>query len=215
MYSVILEVICAVVGCSTAVYLIYAGYQGGLERQPGWVYLVVGFTLISFGLVIGVTDNFESLSPLIVVGQTDVQAFLEKVAGYSLGFIFVTIGFVKWFSHIKALREQSSAKANSFQKPSTCTVNCESENGFSVNCYADDDRVAVIASLESVFEEVKTLDGIVPICSFCKKIRNHSGSWSYIECYLQEKTSTRVSHGVCPDCAHEHYPEVKRGQRGQ
>ncbi len=64
-----------------------------------------------------------------------------------------------------------------------------------------------VAKLEKALAEVKTLRGILPICSFCKKIRDDSGDWKQVEVYVRERSSADFSHSVCPDCMKEHYPE--------
>ena len=65
-------------------------------------------------------------------------------------------------------------------------------------------------ALTAAIEEVKTLSGLLAICSGCKKIREETGHWTRIESYLSEHTSARFSHGICPDCARELYPELHR-----
>ena len=55
-------------------------------------------------------------------------------------------------------------------------------------------------------KEVQTLRGILPICSFCKKIRNKDGIWEPIESYIIKRSEAEFSHGVCPDCCKLHYP---------
>lgn len=54
--------------------------------------------------------------------------------------------------------------------------------------------------LKRALEEVKTLQGIVPICSLCKKIRDDSGYWQKVEMYVSERVGTKFSHSYCPDC---------------
>jgi len=63
------------------------------------------------------------------------------------------------------------------------------------------------SALQSALDAVKTLQGLLPICSCCKKIRDDQGYWQHVETYLQEHTDADFSHGICPDCAHTHYPE--------
>ena len=62
-------------------------------------------------------------------------------------------------------------------------------------------------SLEKALNEVKTLRGIVPICSFCKKIRDDKGYWNQVEVYIRERLDAKFSHGICPECIKEHYPD--------
>lgn len=62
--------------------------------------------------------------------------------------------------------------------------------------------------LQEALAEVKTLSGLLPICSHCKKIRDDKGYWNSLEKYLVEHTDALLSHGICPDCLQVHYPEV-------
>jgi len=64
-----------------------------------------------------------------------------------------------------------------------------------------------VVKLKSALEEVRTLRGILPICSFCKNIRDDNGYWNQLEAYVTERSDAEFSHGICPDCAQKHYPE--------
>lgn len=61
--------------------------------------------------------------------------------------------------------------------------------------------------LQKALDNVKTLRGMLPICSSCKKIRNDDGYWSQIEVYLREHSDAEFSHGICPECAIKLYPD--------
>ena len=65
------------------------------------------------------------------------------------------------------------------------------------------------AGLERALSEVRTLSGLLPICAHCKKVRDddNKGLWTKLESYLSSRTDTRFSHGLCPDCVGELYPE--------
>jgi len=65
---------------------------------------------------------------------------------------------------------------------------------------------AAHAHLEALLAEVKTLGGMLPICSHCKKIRDDRGYWNQLEAYLNEHTDAEFTHGICPDCAREVFP---------
>lgn len=62
-------------------------------------------------------------------------------------------------------------------------------------------------TLQKALEQIKTLHGILPICSFCKQIRNDHGAWQRLEVYLQKHSDAEFSHSVCPDCMKTQYPE--------
>jgi glucose-6-phosphate-specific signal transduction histidine kinase len=57
----------------------------------------------------------------------------------------------------------------------------------------------------ALLEEVKILRGLLPICSFCKKIRTKDDTWVPVEEYLHEHSEAEFSHGFCPDCLKVHY----------
>jgi hypothetical protein len=63
------------------------------------------------------------------------------------------------------------------------------------------------AQRKALSAEVKMLRGILPICSFCKNIRNDGSAWEPLEKYISEHSDAEFSHGLCPECAREHYPE--------
>ena len=63
--------------------------------------------------------------------------------------------------------------------------------------------------LEKAIQEIHVLKEIIPICSYCKKIRNDEGYWKTLESYITEYSGAKLSHGICPDCLKEHFPEVK------
>ena len=72
----------------------------------------------------------------------------------------------------------------------------------------EEERNALIDQLKQTLKEVKTLRGFLPICSNCRKVRKDSGYWQQIEAYIQEHTDAKISHGICPECMRELYPEL-------
>jgi nitrate/nitrite-specific signal transduction histidine kinase len=64
--------------------------------------------------------------------------------------------------------------------------------------------------LEKRLHEIKTLQGILPICSYCKKIRNDKGSWEQMEMYIRDHSEAEFSHGMCDDCAKKAMEEFRK-----
>jgi sigma-B regulation protein RsbU (phosphoserine phosphatase) len=60
-----------------------------------------------------------------------------------------------------------------------------------------------IEELRLAFDQIKTLRGIIPICMYCKKIRNDEENWQKLETYIAEHSDADFSHGLCPECAEE------------
>ena len=65
----------------------------------------------------------------------------------------------------------------------------------------------VIGQLQDALNHVKKLHRLLPICSACKKIRDDDGYWSQVEDYISKNSDIEFTHGICPDCMNELYPE--------
>ncbi|MDD2309393.1 MAG: hypothetical protein PHH91_07390 [Desulfuromonadaceae bacterium] len=68
--------------------------------------------------------------------------------------------------------------------------------------------------LEEALARVKQLEGIIPICMYCKSIRNDSDSWQQLEAYISDHTEALFNHGICPTCLVQHFPEVAEKNAG-
>jgi DNA-binding response OmpR family regulator len=66
---------------------------------------------------------------------------------------------------------------------------------------------AKIAELSDALSKVKTLQGILPICSYCKKIRDDQEGWRRMEEYVGAHSDAQFSHGICPECMNKMYPD--------
>jgi hypothetical protein len=66
------------------------------------------------------------------------------------------------------------------------------------------------AALEQTMSELRVLKGVLPTCAHCKRIHTDTGEWQQMELYVREHSEAEFSHGVCPDCAAELYPEISR-----
>ncbi len=73
---------------------------------------------------------------------------------------------------------------------------------------AEKEREKVIEELQTALDEVKTLQGFIPICANCKDIRNDEGYWQKLEQYIQTHSEAQFSHGICPECAAKLYPDM-------
>jgi PAS domain S-box-containing protein len=62
-------------------------------------------------------------------------------------------------------------------------------------------HVAEITQLRNALDQVKTLEGLIPLCAWCRKIRNDEGDWTSLEQYLADHTDASVTHGICSACA--------------
>ncbi|MDP2874624.1 MAG: hypothetical protein Q8O00_00480, partial [Holophaga sp.] len=67
--------------------------------------------------------------------------------------------------------------------------------------------------LENSLAEVQTLQGIIPICSYCKQIRDEEGGWWQMEHYISDHSDAAFSHGICPACREREFPGSKGGSK--
>jgi len=70
------------------------------------------------------------------------------------------------------------------------------------------ERETLVNKLQKALSEIQTLEGIIPICAGCKKIRDDTGYWSQVEAYVSKHTLAQFSHGLCPECTKKHYPDM-------
>ena len=78
---------------------------------------------------------------------------------------------------------------------------------------SEEEREKLITELQEAMAEIKTLSGILPICAYCKKIRNDEGYWNQLETYISKYTEAKFSHGICPDCYKVQMKEYQDGRK--
>jgi PAS domain S-box-containing protein len=74
---------------------------------------------------------------------------------------------------------------------------------------AEQEKETLIRELTAALKDVKTLQGLLPICASCRKVRNDRGYWENIESYISEHSRTQFTHGLCEECAARLYPELQ------
>ena len=72
--------------------------------------------------------------------------------------------------------------------------------------WLEEDKQKLLNKLQEALTQVKTLSGLLPICSVCKRIRDDNGYWQQVEGYIQTHSDATFTHGVCPECFPKLYP---------
>ena len=103
MTDIVLEVVRAAVLLAIFIYLLRIDAARFMDTRRGWNLIVGGFGLLLFGSLLDITDNFESLNPLVVVGDTEVEAILEKFVGFLGGFVALAVGLMQWIPNLQRL----------------------------------------------------------------------------------------------------------------
>jgi hypothetical protein len=72
----------------------------------------------------------------------------------------------------------------------------------------------ISTELAGALEKIDLMEQLIPICSYCKGIRNDQGYWQSVEKFIQSYADVEFSHGVCDKCMQEHFPEVAAAEQG-
>jgi hypothetical protein len=65
----------------------------------------------------------------------------------------------------------------------------------------------VAAATLRLLDHLKQLHGLLPVCSHCRRVRDDHGGWRQLEAYVRDHSEAEFSHGICPECLREHYPQ--------
>jgi PAS domain S-box-containing protein len=103
-------------------FLLVAGRRFQVGSHRGWALIVAGFRLLLFGSILDITDNFESLNRFVVIGDTEVEAFLEKLVGYQLGFVLLFIGHWLWLPHVGGRKEEAASSDRRVDLPTAMVL---------------------------------------------------------------------------------------------
>ncbi len=71
----------------------------------------------------------------------------------------------------------------------------------------EEEREELITELQEALATIKTLSGLIPICAWCKQIRNDTGYWQAVEQYIAEHSKAEFTHGICPKCQEKYFPD--------
>ncbi len=103
MLDIALESVRAAILLGIVGYLWRVGRDKFDQARNGWSLIVGGFGLLLFGSLLDISDNFEGLNFLVVVGDTEVEAILEKFVGFLGGFVVIAVGLVLWIPSVQRL----------------------------------------------------------------------------------------------------------------
>jgi hypothetical protein len=71
-----------------------------------------------------------------------------------------------------------------------------------------------VRELEDALAQIKQLQGLLPICSYCKKIRDDQNYWQQIEYYIGQRSEAQFTHSICPDCYEQYVvPQLEELRR--
>jgi len=153
-------------------------------HRAAWVAIALAVTLMG-------TRRLQSLLGMLLQPSLPRPNFLFEVNG-----LVISMLMLYGMYRIRPLFV-SLARAESEQREMALRLNALSE-----------EQAKLITELQDALGKIRTLRGMLPICSACKKIRDDKGFWNQLEAYVHEHSEAEFSHAICPDCLRRLYPEV-------
>lgn len=121
-----------------------------------------------------IKTDYPSTEVIILTGNATLDSAIEAANSGAFSYLTKPYEIVQLMLNIKRALEKLQAK---------------------------EDQERLILELKSALSKVKQLEGIIPICSYCKRIRDDKKSWQQLEGYITEHSEALFSHGICPECA--------------
>lgn len=149
---------------------------------------------------IGALEIYYDVTPQTTVIRNNIILFNTLTIGLFSTFLLICLVVILKLDKYIVEKKMSQ----DFLKMTNLDLKREIEQRLSAEKAKED----LILELEDALVKLKILKGLVPICSFCKNIRNDSGFWEQMESYIEKHSDAEFSHGLCPDCAAKHYPEL-------
>jgi hypothetical protein len=145
-------------------------------------------------------------------GQKGIRVFPMETAERLYGYLLMTTENEEEFTlYIPYILNMANLVAvnleNRWQKRKLESTNDELRNEIGERIRAEREKEHLIEELQEALAKVRTLSGLLPICASCKKIRDDKGYWNQIEVYIRDHSEAEFSHGICPDCMKELYPQ--------
>jgi len=178
-----------------AFYFFLIAYGGVSKSAYVWLFTYPLISLFLLGIRLGTTLSFVLLGSVTVifVFGTKIPYFTSYNTDLILRIVPAYIIIILFAFVMEKVRKITQNRLT--------FTNIELEA-------ANEDKGKLIHELQHRISELKVLQGIVPMCANCKKIRNDSGFWEQVEKYFQERSDTKFSHSICPECRKELYGDL-------
>ena len=216
---------------ATSFFLIYYGFRSFMQERVNlrlhiaiiiiysfFIFPLVTYTLVNLNLRISLV-SFVSGIYLFLCATTLVQSARRRQVKFNQ-FLFITLTLlvvVRFSRGIYFLFPSHNVseymRAGSFLGVMTLltailsislTIGMIQMNAEKL----EGEHLGTINDLRTALDEIKTLRGILPICSYCNKIRDKNGQWNRIDSYIAKYSEAEFSHSICQECADRHFPDI-------
>lgn len=171
-------------------------------------YEVVGIESSADGAINAIRQHCPDLVLMDIILKSEMDGIeaAEKIrAQYRVPLIYLT-------SHADAATIERAKKTQPFGYLIKPFANRELDTTIEMALYkhqAEMEREQLLVTLQEALARVTMLEGLLPICAWCKKIRDDKGYWQQMEQYIEHHSLAKFSHGICEDCLREKFPEFK------
>jgi hypothetical protein len=200
------------------------------NTKSNWITWVFFYLALVNGLLIWrFSTGITGLAPFIIIGITSLIPIIIPPKGYLIAFLSVAVAVVMMyystlnfidiipqpdmttsFVHYIMIGIFAVASGLAFMNLLFITIHRRNEDRISkllelldeVHNLGEDRR----SDIERTYEKRNTLQGVIPICGYCKRIRDDDGTYESVEAYVEKHSEANLPHMFCPDCAKEQHP---------
>jgi|WetSurMetagenome_2_1015567.scaffolds.fasta_scaffold00053_61 DNA-binding NtrC family response regulator len=151
---------------------------------------------------------------IILTGNASLDSAIEATNKGAFSYLQKPYDMDQLTLHIRHALEKQAAQATIIRHSTELErinaelsgKNAELTNEIAERKRAEEEKEGLILELREALSKIQTLSGLLPICAYCKKIRNDKGQWEQMEVYIRDRSEADFSHSICTDCMNKFYP---------
>jgi DNA-binding NtrC family response regulator len=155
------------------------------------------------------------IEAIILTGNASLDSAIEATNKGAFSYLLKPYDMEQLLVHIKrAIEKQEAREMIAHHNKELVDMNTqlsESNRELAIEILerkkAEAEKEKLIVELRESLAKIKTLNGLLPICAWCKKIRDDTGYWQQLESYIGKHSSAEFSHSICPECLKEKFPD--------
>jgi len=198
--------------------------QNGKEGRDFLKHTQINLAIIDLGLPdmsgLEVLARLKTDNPLveaiILTGNASLDTAIEATNKGAFSYLLKPYDIEQFMVHVKRALEKQEARETiarhneELQKMNDqlTASNLELKNEIQERKKAEEEKEKLIIELRESLARIKTLNGLLPICAWCKKIRDDAGYWQQLESYIGKHSSAEFSHSICPECLEKHFGDI-------
>jgi DNA-binding NtrC family response regulator len=202
--------------------------QNGKEGKDFMKHTPINLAIIDLGLPdmsgLEVLEWAKAENPfleaIILTGNASLDSAIEATNKGSFSYLLKPYDIEQLMVHVKRALEKQEARETIARhnmelekiNAQLSASNRELTNEIHERKKAEAEKEKLIVELRESLAKIKTLSGLLPICAWCKKIRDDAGYWQQLESYIGKHSGAEFSHSICPECLEKNFndPDLKK-----